>query len=62
MFVSYFICSTLSEEKIPKYRFKQLEDAVFKQLVTSFEEVTVYPKDLREKLDKKFKLNNFYTY
>lgn len=46
------------EKKIPKFRFKQLKVALFKNLVTSFDEITVYPKELREELESKFKLTS----
>jgi 23S rRNA (adenine2503-C2)-methyltransferase len=44
------------ENKIPKFRIKQLEDAVFKQSITSFEQITTYPKKLRDELSSKFSL------
>ena len=30
------------EQKIPKFRFKQFTNAVFKQFISSFDEVTSY--------------------
>lgn len=36
-----------------KYRVKQLEHAVFRELVENVEEITVFPKELREKLKEK---------
>ena len=42
------------EKKIPKFRFKQFEDAYFKQCITSFDEITTFPKNLREDLSKNF--------
>ncbi len=46
------------ENKIPKFRFKQLEDAIFKNLITTFEDMSNFPKELREKLSKKFSLTS----
>ena len=47
-----------SKNKIPTYRLKQLEDAVFKQSLLSFEQITTYPKNLRNELDTKFSLTS----
>lgn len=41
----------------PRFRLKQAGEALFKNFVESWAEVTVFPKDLREKLDKEFPLN-----
>jgi 23S rRNA (adenine2503-C2)-methyltransferase len=38
------------DNKIPKFRFGQFENAIFKQFVKSFDEITVFPKKLREDL------------
>ena len=46
------------ENKIPKFRIKQLEDAVFKQSIISFEEITTYPKKLRDELSSNFSLTS----
>lgn len=42
--------------KIPSFRYKQLEDAVLKNFISDFDEITVFPKNLREKLKSKFSL------
>jgi len=47
-----------SKNKIPKFRIKQLEEAVFKQSITSFDQITTYPKKLRQELDSKFSLTH----
>ncbi len=44
------------ERKLPKFRIHQFEEAVFKQFVTSFNQITVFPKSLREELDEKLQL------
>ncbi len=44
------------KEKIPSFRFKQLIHAVFKEHVSSFNDITVFPKWLRENLSQKFSL------
>ena len=46
------------ENKIPKFRVKQLEEAVFKQSIISFEDITTYPKNLRIELSSKFSLTS----
>jgi len=44
------------ENNIPKFRIKQLEDAVFKQSITSFDQITTFPNNLRDELRSKFSL------
>ena len=44
------------DNKLPKFRIKQFEELVFKQFVSSFDDMTTFPKDLREQLNEKFKL------
>ncbi len=46
------------ENKIPKFRIKQLEDAVFKQSITSFDQITTFSKRLRDELNSKFSLTS----
>ncbi len=41
----------------PKFRLKQVYQAIFKDLVEDWEEVTVFPKELRAKLAKETPLN-----
>ena len=50
------IQSYFEQNKITKFRFTQLENAVFNQFATSFDEITTFPKDLREKLKSEFSL------
>lgn len=45
------------KNKIPKFRYKQLEDAIFKNSIVSFDDITNFPKNLREELSQKFKIN-----
>lgn len=52
----------LKNNKIQGYRIDQLYDQYFKQLITSWDELTTWPKDLREKLKAEVpfsKLENF---
>lgn len=52
----------LKNNKIQGYRVDQLYDQYFKQLITSWDELTTWPKDLREKLKTEVpfsKLENF---
>jgi 23S rRNA (adenine2503-C2)-methyltransferase len=46
--------------KVPKFRFKQLEDAIFKQFVSNFDEITNFPKELREDLKKHFEISTMF--
>lgn len=44
----------LTQKNQPKFRFKQIYDAYFKQSLGSFEEITNLPKDLRDELSASF--------
>ena len=44
------------ENNIPEFRFKQIESAVYKQNKVNFNDITMIPKDLREKLNQNFSL------
>jgi 23S rRNA (adenine2503-C2)-methyltransferase len=46
------------DRNIPAYRFKQFNKAIYQTLATSFDEITEFPKDLREELKENF---NFTT-
>lgn len=46
----------LKENKIPFFRHAQIENAIYKNFVDSFDEIQTIPKDLRESLNK----NTFY--
>lgn len=46
------------ENKIPKFRYNQLIESIFKQNISGFDEITVFPKYLREELKEKFNLFN----
>lgn len=50
--IAYF----LEEKGFPKYRLNQIEDWVFKGKVSSFNDIKVLPKDLKEILDKEFRV------
>lgn len=45
----------LAELNLPAYRFSQIKNFVQKKPVKNFSDITTIPKELREKLDKKFK-------
>lgn len=51
------IIAYFEEKKLPKFRYKQFEEAVFKQFISSFDEITVFPKYLRDELNKKCELH-----
>jgi 23S rRNA (adenine2503-C2)-methyltransferase len=46
----------LAENKIPAFRYGQIENAIYKNFITDFDEIQTIPKDLRELL----KENCFY--
>lgn len=54
------IQSYFKENKIPQFRFKQFYLAVFKQLVLDFDEITVFPKTLRDDLKQRFSLTSMF--
>jgi 23S rRNA (adenine2503-C2)-methyltransferase len=47
----------MTERSYPAYRARQLFDALYKQLVTSFDEVTVLPKALRAELAERLPIS-----
>lgn len=54
------IKSYFEQNKLPKFRFKQFEQAVFKEFISNFDDITVYPKYLREELNKKFEISSLF--
>ncbi len=44
------LTETLSEFGLPKYRLRQLETALYRQKVAALDEVTTWPKELRERV------------
>lgn len=48
------------ENNIRKFRFKQFQNAVFKNYITDFSEITSFSKELREKLKDKFQINSLF--
>lgn len=51
----------LKDEGQPAFRLKQIQKAVFEDVVADFDEITVLPKDLREKLKKNFRILPFFA-
>ena len=49
----------IQEEGLPNFRIKQVQDALFKKGVSSWEEVTTLPANLREKLASEFPILSF---
>ncbi|MFJ7407616.1 MULTISPECIES: hypothetical protein [unclassified Lysinibacillus] len=47
----------LKELGQPNYRYKQMTDAIFKQRISEFEQMTILPKKVREELIKEFGTN-----
>jgi 23S rRNA (adenine2503-C2)-methyltransferase len=45
------------KNNVPSFRLKQLNDAIYKQYVSSFEEIKQFPKKLREDLNRNFNIN-----
>lgn len=48
------IISFFEEKRLPKFRFKQLEKAVLNEFVLDFDNITVFPKSLRDELRTRF--------
>lgn len=46
------------ENKIPPFRYAQIENAIYKNFITNFDEIQTIPKDLREFLNKNFYYNS----
>lgn len=44
---------------LPSFRIKQYNQAVYQQYISSFEELTTWPKSLRQELKQKIKLFNY---
>ena len=44
----------LKENKFPPFRYNQIENAIYKNFVTDFDEIQTIPKDLRELLKNNF--------
>ncbi|MCA9486134.1 23S rRNA (adenine(2503)-C(2))-methyltransferase RlmN [Candidatus Woesearchaeota archaeon] len=49
-----------ASKKIPAFRFKQFLNAVYKNNISSFDEITVFPKALREELKEHFSLSSMF--
>ena len=54
------ILEYFDEKKIPKFRKVQFQKALFDQLVTSFDDITVFPKYLRDELKGQFFLTSMF--
>lgn len=44
----------LTQNKIPKFRYEQLENAIYKNFIDDFDKIETIPKDLRDKLKQNF--------
>nr|MDD3719913.1 23S rRNA (adenine(2503)-C(2))-methyltransferase RlmN [Candidatus Gracilibacteria bacterium] len=44
----------LKENKYPPFRYGQIENAIYKNYITNFDDIQTIPKDLREKLNENF--------
>jgi len=49
----------IEENKLPKYRFKQIIKAVYVEAAADFSDITVIPKDLRERLGREINILSF---
>ena len=54
------VLNYFDEKKLPSFRKTQFQKALFDQLVTSFDEITVFPKFLRDELKEKFPLTSMF--
>ena len=48
----------LKENKIPAFRYNQIENAIYKNFISNFDDIETIPKDLREKLNQNFYYNS----
>jgi 23S rRNA (adenine2503-C2)-methyltransferase len=48
------LVSFLKENKFPSFRYAQIENAIYKNFVSDFDEIQTIPKDLRELLKNNF--------
>ncbi|MBU2028293.1 23S rRNA (adenine(2503)-C(2))-methyltransferase RlmN [Patescibacteria group bacterium] len=53
------IVKILKDTNQPKYRLEQVKEAVYKDSIISFSEITTFSKELREKLQKQAKILSF---
>jgi len=44
----------LKDNKIPAFRYAQVENAIYKNFITDFSAIETIPKDLRQKLEDNF--------
>lgn len=44
----------LKENKLPAFRYAQIENAFYKNFITDFQEMNTIPKVMRDLLDKNF--------
>jgi 23S rRNA (adenine2503-C2)-methyltransferase len=49
----------LKEKKIPPFRAKQIQQAIYKESLLDINEITTLSKDLREQLQQDFVINDF---
>jgi|TARA_Y100001960_G_scaffold227615_1_gene238473 23S rRNA (adenine2503-C2)-methyltransferase len=49
----------LKENGFPTFRYAQIENAVYKNFVTDFQEIQTIPKKMRDLLDENFTFNTF---
>lgn len=42
------------ENKIPAFRYAQIENAIYKNYITDFDDIQTIPKEIREKLKEFF--------
>ena len=49
----------IEENKLPKFRLKQILKAVYQDHVSAFSEISTLPKELREKMDKELNILSF---
>ncbi len=54
----YVIESFIEKHNLPKYRLNQFNEQFYKQAIHSFDELTTWPKDLREQLKKELEFNS----
>lgn len=59
LFDSKTLNSYLKDHKIPAFRAKQIQQAIYKEAILDIDEITTLSKDLRDQLKEDFVINDF---
>jgi len=59
LFDNESLTTYLKDHKIPAFRHKQIQQAIFKDGILDIDDITTLSKDLREQLKQDFVINDF---